>query len=665
MSPWLEPDMSAKPSAVETLLMAIEVHGLAAIGGKTNAAALRGLFKRDKAGFSQVLAVLIEKGMSREDVMAVVETNNDIDQETVDRENAATIVELAALSEIAYQKRRSEAAAQLDIGVTVLDKIVKKARASLGTDTKGQGRPIEIPVIEPWPEQVNGAVMLDEVVSLVKRYMILPDGGPEMTALWATHTHCFDLFGITPRLAVTSPVKGCGKTTLLDLLEHLVARALLSANVSSASIFRVMEMHRTTLLMDEADTFLTRNDEMRGLLNAGYRRDGKVMRLVGEDHEPREFSVFAPVAIAMIGRLPDTLEDRSVAVSLRRKKANERTTIFRHDRCGDLNTVARKMARWTADHSKALATADPNMGSLFNRVADNWRPLFAIADLAGGEWPKRCREAAKAAQAIHDDQSIRIQLLADLRELLGPDDVGLTSDAILAHLLRNPEKPWLDWKNGKPITAKAVANFLKSFQVFPGKLQIPGDDRRRGYPRQALIDAFECYLPPSQCGHVSENAAAVGDRTHCNVSGASPDRTHCEVSESAAAVGDRTHGHIETPEGGENAKKHVPDAANLPRAETNGDDKVESWRHAPVVQASRPMAPRDRQLANEWLKTHAPLATPEGTCVQCNLDDGKAYPVMVGKHRVTLHRECKRFFLQARHDAARRAVGASGNGSVH
>jgi Protein of unknown function (DUF3631) len=179
--------------------------------------------------------------------------------------------------------------------------------------------------------------------------------------------------------------------------------------------FPDVEQARPTLLIDEADTFLKENDELRGILNTGHRRGGQVLRTVGEDHEPRQFSTWSPAAIAMIGRLPDTLNDRSVVISLRRRKAEESVRPFRSDRADDLRLLARKMARWVQDHKVALTTADPDMGDLMNRVADNWRPLFAIADAAGAHWPKRVREIAAAADKASVEQSISIRLLRDIR----------------------------------------------------------------------------------------------------------------------------------------------------------------------------------------------------------------------------------------------------------
>jgi hypothetical protein len=162
-------------------------------------------------------------------------------------------------------------------------------------------------------------------------------------------------------------------------------------------VFRVVEVARPTLLVDEADTFLPGNDELRGVLNSGHRRGGSVIRVVGEAMEVREFSTFAPAAIAMIGHLPGTLADRSIAISLKRKRADEPVDSFRYDRTQELDQLARMCARWAADNIERLRAADPAVpANLYNRAADNWRPLLAIADAAGGEWPRRAREIAAA-----------------------------------------------------------------------------------------------------------------------------------------------------------------------------------------------------------------------------------------------------------------------------
>ena len=138
---------------------------------------------------------------------------------------------------------------------------------------------------------------------------------------------------------------------------------------------------------------------------------------MGDDHEPRAFATYAAVAIALIGTLPDTLADRSIPVVLKRKLLSEATESFRIDRVGHLEVLARKAARWAADNAEAIAKADPDMPpGVHSRAADNWRPLFAIADAAGGEWPKRARAAASQVAAEGETESMTELLLGDIRD---------------------------------------------------------------------------------------------------------------------------------------------------------------------------------------------------------------------------------------------------------
>jgi putative DNA primase/helicase len=278
----------------------------------------------------------------------------------------------------------------------------------------------ELQEIAPWTEEVTGAELLAETVAMIQRYLVLPDGSAEILAVWALQTHCYDCFAISPRLAITSAEKGCGKTTLLDVLACLVARPLPTSNATAAAIFRVVEVGRPTILMDEADSFLKDNDELRGILNTGHRRGGAVLRCVGDQHETRLFSTWAAAAIAAIGKIPDTLEDRSVACRMRRRKPTERVQNFRSDRVEQFTVLARKMARWAIDNEQTLRAADPDVGELQNRVADNWRPLLAIADVAGGVWPERIRAIAAAVVAARAEQSVRVEI--DIRAAFETSD---------------------------------------------------------------------------------------------------------------------------------------------------------------------------------------------------------------------------------------------------
>jgi hypothetical protein len=324
------------------------------------------------------------------------------------------IVRLAKLRAIDYEQIRREAAAKLSIRASILDKFVAAARPP-DESAPGKGRPLELPAPEPWPEPVNGAALVPELTGAILKYVVLTENDALTVAMWILHAYCFDAFACTPRLAITAPEKRCGKTTLLDVIGLLVPRPLSTANISAAATFRTIEAVRPTLLIDEADTFLSENEELRGILNSGHRKGGQVIRTVGDDFEVRAFSTHTPVAIAQIGKLPDTLADRSIHISMKRRAPGETVSRLRHGRTPELSEVAMKAARWVADNADAIRECDPNIpDAIFNRAADNWAPLFAVAEVAGSDVAARARHVALAVLIAqtpprHRDRSRRPQ----------------------------------------------------------------------------------------------------------------------------------------------------------------------------------------------------------------------------------------------------------------
>jgi putative DNA primase/helicase len=407
------------------------------------------------------------------------------------------VCRLAKLGKLEYERERKDAAKRLNIRASILDRLVAAERDQFD-DCSKQGRALSLPEPEPWPDPVNGAELLDALAASIRGHVAMPDHAAQTAALWVLHTYLLDCFGISPRLAITSPEKGCGKTTLLDVLSHLVIRPLPTANATASAIFRVVEMQQPTLLIDEADTFLSENEELRGILNSGHRHGGSVIRTVGEDFEPRSFSTYSACAIALIGKLPATLTDRSVPIDLRRRRPDEVIEAFRFDRTGPLDQLARQAARWTADNTDHVRGADPDIpAGVFNRAADNWRPLLAIADAAGGEWPARARRAMQciAAAAGADDQSARVTLLADIRAIFAEAATDrLPSAGLVEALVAIEGRPWAEWKAGKPITANGLARLLAPFGVKPSTIRT-NDVTPKGYQLTQFEDAFARYLP--------------------------------------------------------------------------------------------------------------------------------------------------------------------------
>jgi uncharacterized protein DUF3631 len=429
-----------------------------------------------------------------------------------DAEVKGEIEQLAKLSPVQYDRERKDTARKLGIErLGTLDRVVEAAR-SKKDNTRGQGRPLELPEIKPWSGAVNGSELLDEIVACLREYLVLPSGSTEIIALWVVHTHVFDCFTITPRLAITSPEKRCGKTTLLDVINQLVARPLSTSNATTAAVFRIIEMKKPTLLIDEADTFLKVNDELRGVLNSGHRRGGQVTRTVGDDLEPRQFTTWSPAAIAMIGRLPDTLDDRAITIRLRRRKPTEKVRAFRSDQAAELGVLAQKAVRWALDNRQVLTAADPDTGNLINRDADNWRPLFSIADAAGGKWPHLARSTAESAEAIKEDQSNRTMLLSDIRDIITerPHSDRISSNELSATLGAMEGRPWADWRNGKPMTANGLARMLGPFDILPSTKRA-GSYTFKGYLYSDFTDAFASYLPDT-----TVTPSQVNNDGHCD-----------------------------------------------------------------------------------------------------------------------------------------------------
>ena len=135
----------------------------------------------------------------------------------------------------------------------------------------------------------------------------------------------------------------------------------------------------------KADTFLPENNELRGILNSGHKREGAfVLRVVGEDHDPRQFTTWCPMVIAAIGEQPATIASRSLRLRMERRLAGEKIERLRKRNEATFVRLHRMIARWATDAAAGLADWDGDTSALMNRAADNWLPLVAVAELAGG-----------------------------------------------------------------------------------------------------------------------------------------------------------------------------------------------------------------------------------------------------------------------------------------
>jgi len=403
------------------------------------------------------------------------------------------IERLAALDPIKYEAVRSESAQRLGLRASILDREVTKKRRSFGVDVDndGQGRSVKVPEVLPWHDPVHGDFVASTLAAATKIYAILSDWAADTIALWVMHTWLVNECTISPRLAITSPTKGCGKTTILRFLNKVVCRPKRAGSISPAALFRLVEQCQPTIMLDETEKYIEHGSDLHALLNEGHCKGGTVVRVLGEKSELREFSIFSAVAFARNGRLPDDLEQRSIVIEMQRRRPNETLVELREDRCEALENIARMCARWV--EGIKLDGYDPNMGGLINRNADNWRPLFAIADIIGFDWPERIREAA-AVLGPRESCSTSTVLLADIKAAFDEKNVDRLASADLCEALTAMEgRPWADWKAGKALTPNQLARLLKPFRVIPDSVRV-GNRTPKGYYRFQFEEPWQRYL---------------------------------------------------------------------------------------------------------------------------------------------------------------------------
>ena len=349
------------------------------------------------------------------------------------------------------------------------------------------------PTPQPWPTPVDGATLLEELVTMFTTYLVLPPGADVALALWVVFSHAIDAFDIAPRLAVASATKRCGKTTLIKLLAHLCRSALASSSITPAAVFRVIDAAQPTLLVDEADTFTSINPALRGILNSGHERAAAFVHRV-DGGEVRRFCTFAAVAVAAIGKQPPTWRDRAIEITMRRKRSDEKVEGLKRAKHPQLDDLARKAARWAVDNAQTLQAADPALpDGLDDRAANNWSVLISIADLCGPDWGARARGIAVEMSRSRNEDELATQLLGDVKEIFHASGRDKLSSEYIVHELRALDhRPWHDQR----LTTHKLGALLTSFEIHSHTVRVKsptGKPTSRGFDLKDFEDAFARY----------------------------------------------------------------------------------------------------------------------------------------------------------------------------
>ena len=358
---------------------------------------------------------------------------------------------------------------------------------------------------------------LDDIRALVESYIVATGHQLDAISLWVAHTHAIDGADCTPYLNVSSAEKESGKTRLLECLDLVVARPWLTSRTTAAALARKVDKDVPTLLLDESDSAFKSGEEyaetLRGVLNSGYRRSGKVTVCFGQgtNMDTRDLSTFAPKTIAGLGHLPDTVASRSIPIRLKRRAAHEPVQRFKlKDALREARPIHEALERWAPAAIDPLRISDPvEPFELADRAAEVWEPLLAIADLAGRLWPERARAAAVALSGVGltDDESLDVKLLRDIRQAFG-DRGHLPSTDLVAALVALEEAPWGSLNDGKALTARGLARMLSRYSLGPKSIRADGTVYK-GYSLEAFRDAWSRYTPDLSDTSVTPRGDAV------------------------------------------------------------------------------------------------------------------------------------------------------------
>ena len=346
---------------------------------------------------------------------------------------------------------------------------------------------------------------LDRLEEFLREVVILKgDEHYWALTLWIVYAHAVGEFDFSPRLAIWSPEKRCGKSLLLEIVSLLVPSARMTSSISPSALFRLAERDENTVfLIDESDTVFGRNGDreraeaLRGLLNSGFKRGTVITRCEPPKFDPKDFHVFAPVALAGIGTnsIPETVADRSIVIEMRRKFPHETIREFQSDEIEMLfDPIREKVALYVKIRRQEFRSLRPELPSELNpRARDIWRPFFKIAHTAGAEWIRRANVASirlSSGEADGDDSSLPLRLLGDIRTIF--EGERMSSKELMYALEAIEEAPW--GKGSIHLNTHYLARLLRQYGIRPKPFS---GGKVRGYLRKDLEEPWTLYLDPS------------------------------------------------------------------------------------------------------------------------------------------------------------------------
>jgi hypothetical protein len=370
-----------------------------------------------------------------------------------------------------------------------------------------------------YAKPVDLSWLLDEISKVICTFVIVDDLQADAAALWVFHTYLVEVFDTSPILIINAPERACAKTLFQTVLVNLSARALPASNATASSLFRSVELWMPSIFFDEADTFFKDNDDLLGMVNAGYKSSGFVLRSekIEDSFIPKKFPVYGAKSIAGIAlekHLKDSTMSRGIILNMRRKLPDEKVTRLRYAEQGLFEKICAKIERAADDYEEAIRDARPHLPEeLSDRAQDNWEPLLAIASIAGANWLDRATKAALTlSRQSNEKVSTGNELLADIQFIFEAREHGkqywekISTTDLISELQKIEESPWATYNHGYPISPRQIASQLAIYGIKSKTVRIGKFDTPKGYELSQFVDAFARYLSSADEDSVAEES---------------------------------------------------------------------------------------------------------------------------------------------------------------
>jgi flagellar biosynthesis GTPase FlhF len=402
------------------------------------------------------------------------------------------LADIAKLPVAQHQTKLVQLATKLDLDLYQL----RDEFSELIDEGKETSEPLW--AVELWPEPVPTVVVLSELVAKISKHVAAEPHEILVIALWAMMTWVHqDAARHSAFLVITSSDPDFGKTTVLEVLGFTALRPSHDTDITGPTLYRFIDQIKPTMLLDETEDLLKRRD-IKAIVLKSHSRDGTIKRqerVAGRLVTVR-FSPFCPKAFALIElNVPAPLISRSITIQVWAKLPNSKVS-FDHVDDEEFAGLRQKLARWASDEVPNLKQAkEPLFPTGFdNRLADLWRLLLSIAELAGGNWPQRARKAAERLSRSHPTPSWRRRLLETIAKMAADRRRYVLSESLIDELLGDPTSPWQEYENRRgrisKVTQRQVAHLLEGLQIRPTAC---GPRRLRGYLISDFHKAFKHY----------------------------------------------------------------------------------------------------------------------------------------------------------------------------